>query len=112
VSHCTFTGNRNAVDDMGGESLYANCLFIDNTSTDSPPGTERYELDLPAVGKVSGCFIRGVLRDPRQAVSAQENVLNAPPPRFNKDFAPESPEYKGTGYRPGTSESGSWVGSR
>jgi len=99
VSNCTFTGNRNAVDDMGGESVYANSLFIDNNQADGLPGTERYELDLPAGGKVSGCLIKGVVRDPRQAVSAQENVLNAPPPRFNKDFAPESPEYTGAGYR-------------
>jgi len=100
VSSCTFTGNRNAVDDMGGQSIYANCLFIDNNLKDGLPGSERYELDLPAGGKVSGCFIKGVLRDPKQAVSAQDNLLNAPPPRFNKDFAPESPEYKGAGYLP------------
>jgi len=48
VSNCTFTGNRNAVDDMGGESVYANSLFMDNNLTDGLPGTERYELDLPA----------------------------------------------------------------
>jgi hypothetical protein len=100
VSHCTFTGNRNAVDDMGGGSAYANCLFIDNNLNDGLTGTDRYELDLPAGGTVSGCFIKGVVRDPRQAVSALENVLNAPPPRFNKDFAPESPEFHGAGYRP------------
>jgi hypothetical protein len=112
VRNCTFTGNRNAVDDMGGESDYAHCLFLDNNLTDGTTGTERYELDLPAGGKVLGCFIKGVLRDPRQSVSAQENVLNAPPPRFNKDFAPESPEYRGAGYRPVASESGSTVRNR
>jgi len=100
LRNCTFTGNRNAVDDLGGESVYADCLFVDNTLADGINGTERYELDLPAGGKVSGCYVKGVLRDPRQAVSAKANVLNAPPPRFNKDFAPESPDYKGAGYRP------------
>jgi hypothetical protein len=104
LSNCTFTGNRNAVDDMGGESVYANCVFIDNNLTDGLTGTERYELDLPAGGKVSGCFIKGVVHDHRQAVSTQENVLNAPPPRFSKYFAAESPEYKGAGYRPVSTE--------
>ena len=104
VTNCTFTGNRNAVDDMGGESVYANSLFIDNNLTGGPTGQERYELDLPAGGKVSGCFIKGVVRDPVKVVSAQENVLNAPPPRFNKEFTAESPEYKGAGYRPVSTE--------
>src|SRR5882672_5050992 len=112
VTHCTFTGNRNAVDDMGGESVYANCLFIDNNLTDGLTGTERYELDLPAGGQVSGCFIKGVLRDPGKVVSAQENVLNAPPPRFNNDFVPESPEYNGAGYRPVSTESVSTINGR
>jgi hypothetical protein len=34
-------------------------------------------------------------------LSAQTNGLDGPPPRFNKDFVPEAPEYKGAGYRPG-----------
>jgi hypothetical protein len=33
-------------------------------------------------------------------VSLQENVMNAPPPQFDKDFVPAAPEYKGAGYRP------------
>jgi hypothetical protein len=92
---------------MGGESVYANSLFIENNLTDGLTGTERYELDLPVGGKVSGCFFRGILRDPRRTVSGQENALNAlnaPAPRFDKDFAPESPEYKGAGYRPVSTE--------
>ena len=31
VRNCTFTGNRNAVDDMGGQSTYTDCIFVDNT---------------------------------------------------------------------------------
>jgi len=61
---------------------------------------ERYELDLPSGGKVSGCLIKGLVRDPRKAVSAQMNVLNAPTPQFSKDYVPESPEYQSAGYRP------------
>ena len=29
VRNCTFTGNRNGVDDMGGQSRYVNSIFID-----------------------------------------------------------------------------------
>jgi Right handed beta helix region len=100
VRNCTFTGNRNAVDDMGGDSVYANCIFVDNTLAAGLKGAERYELDLQAGAKVSGCFVRGVIRDPRHSVSPTQNVLNAPPLKFNKDFVPEEPEYKSAGYRP------------
>ena len=47
-----------------------------------------------------GCFINGTVHDVRHVVSPQENVLNASPPRFNKAFVPEAPEYKNAGYRP------------
>jgi hypothetical protein len=105
VQNCTFTGNRNAVDDMGGESTYANSIFADNIlSAGVSKESERYELDLRVGASVTRCFIRGVLRDSLHCVSAKENVLNAPSPRFNKDFVPESPEYGGAGYRPSARE--------
>ena len=100
VQNCTFTGNRNAVDDLGGESVYLNSIFANNNLADGLKGTERYELDLPAGAKVTGCFISGIILDPRHSVSAKENTLNAPRPMFNKDFVPEATEYKGVGYRP------------
>ena len=31
VRNCTFTGNRNAVDDLGGQSDYQDCVFWQNT---------------------------------------------------------------------------------
>src|SRR6266576_1924999 len=104
VRNCTFTGNRNGVDDMGGQSGYADCIFVDNRLDAGLKGPTRYELAVNAGAKVSGCFINGTVHDVTHAVSAQENVLNAPPPRFNKDFVPEAPEYKGAGYRPGWSD--------
>ena len=112
VRNCTFTGNRNAVDDMGGKSSYANCIFVDNTLADGLKGTERYELDLQAGAKVTNCFISGVLIDPRHSVSAKENVLNAPQPKFDKDFIPETQAYQTVGYRPVVSESASGVRNR
>jgi hypothetical protein len=101
VRNCTFTGNRNGVDDMGGESSYANCIFVDNKLDTGLTGFPRYELAVNAGAKeVSGCFINGLVHDAGHVVSAQENVLKAPPPKFNKSFVPEAQEYKSAGYRP------------
>jgi hypothetical protein len=45
-------------------------------------------------------LFNGTLHDVTHALSPQTNVLDGRPPRFNKDFVPEAPEYKGAGYRP------------
>jgi hypothetical protein len=99
VRNCTFTGNRNGVDDMGGESSYFNCLFLQNTLEAGLKGSARYELAVNAGAKVSGCFFDGKIHDVTHAITAQENVLDAPPPKFDKNFIPQAPEYKGGGYR-------------
>ena len=104
VRNSTFTGNRNGVDDMGGLSSYANCIFVDNRLDTGLKGFARYELAVNAGGKVLGCFINGTVHDVRHVVSAQENVIEAPTPKFNKSFVPEAPEYKGVGYRPVSSD--------
>jgi len=110
VRNCTFTGNRNGVDDMGGQSSYANCIFVDNNLDAGLKGFARYELAVNAGGKVSGCFINGTVHDLAHVVSAQENVLEGfsgrtfPPPKFNQSFVPEAPEYKNAGYRPVSSD--------
>lgn len=100
VRNCTFTGNRNGVDDMGGQSSYANCIFADNKLDSGLKGFARYELAVNAGGKVVGCLINGTVHDVRHVVSAEENVLKAPPPQFNKSFVPEASEYNNAGYRP------------
>lgn len=100
VRNCTFTGNRNGVDDMGGRSTYANCIFVDNTLDAGLKGYSRYELAVNAGGKVTGCFMNGTVHDMAKIVSSSQNVLKAPPPKFNEKFAPEAPEYKNAGYRP------------
>jgi hypothetical protein len=100
VRHCTFTGNRNGVDDMGGESAYIGCIFVDNKLDEGLKGYGRYELAVNAGARVSGCFFNGVIHDMRQVVSAKDNALEAPPPRFTKEFVPEAPEFKNAGYRP------------
>ena len=98
--NCTFTGNRNAVDDMGGASTYTDCIFADDVLETGLSGTTRYELNLLAGAKVSGCLIRGVLLDPTRSVSGTNNVLDAPPPLFDKNHVPAAAQYQQAGYRP------------
>src|SRR4029453_4602286 len=62
VRNCTFTGNRNGIDDMGGQSTYANCILVDNKLDTGLKGFARYELAVNAgAKKVSGCFINGIV---------------------------------------------------
>jgi len=113
VRNCTFTGNRNGVDDMGGQSSYVNCIFADNKLDSGLKGFARYELAVNSgANKVSGCLINGVVHDVAHVVGPQENVLNAPSPKFNQSFVPEAPEYKDAGYRPVSSVTVSAAQSR
>jgi len=100
VRNCTFTGNRNGIDDMGGQSTYANCILVDNKLDAGLKGYPRYGLAVNAGGKVSGCFINGVMHDVTHVVSPQDNVLDAPDPKFDRSFIPEASAYKQVGYRP------------
>lgn len=105
VRSCTLTGNRNGVDDMGGQSRYLNCIFFDNNLEGGLKGSARYDLAVNGGAKeVTGCFFGGTVHDAGQVVSAEKNTLNAPPPGFNKSFAPEAPQYKNAGYRPVSAE--------
>jgi hypothetical protein len=106
VIRCTFAGNRNGADDMGGSSRYLNCIFADNRLDAGLKGFGRYELAVNAGGTVSGCMIRGKVHDVRGVIPAGNNLMDAPPPRFNKDFVPEAPEYADAGYRPMSNQKG------
>lgn len=100
VVQCTFTGNRNGVDDMGGGSLYSRCIFADNQLDAGLKGSARYELAINAGAKVSGCIFRGTIHDGQKVVSATNNRLNAPSPKFDAQFIPLAEEFANAGYRP------------
>jgi Right handed beta helix region len=100
VQNCTFTGNRNGVDDMGGESVYTNCVFFKNSLEGGLPRGKRYELDLQRGAKISDCFINGPVLDPQNSVASGRNVLDARDPKFNLVFVPQAAEYRNAGYRP------------
>jgi hypothetical protein len=100
VQRCTFTDNRNAVDDLGRASVYERCIFWRNTRGGAFYGGMRYELDLQGTARVSGCFFGGAVKDPNRCVSAAENVLDAPAPDFDAEFVPRAAAYRNAGYRP------------
>ncbi|MDB6041032.1 MAG: hypothetical protein JWM99_4873 [Verrucomicrobiales bacterium] len=100
VRNCTFTGNRNGVDDMGGASVYSNCIFSNNQLDGGLKQLPRYELAVNGgIRDVSGCFINGTIHDIGHVVSPEKNTLNSPDPKFDKNFVPQSPEYAAAGYR-------------
>jgi hypothetical protein len=99
VENCTFTGNRNGVDDLSGLSEYRNSVFHLNTVKKGLAG-ERYELDLTKGGKVEGCVINGPVIDPLKVIGAAENVLNGADPKFDGRFVPREAGYAKVGYRP------------
>jgi hypothetical protein len=101
--NCTFAGNRNGVDDMGGESTYINCIFYQNNSDTGLKGYPRYELAVNAGAKVTGCRFSGTVIDIRHDVSPTSNQLTATPPQFDSQYRPGSPGYEGVGYFPSAS---------
>lgn len=100
VQNCTFTGNRNGVDDMGGDSVYVANLFHGNVAEGGLPGHGRYELAINAGGRVEGCAILGRVHDAKKVIDPGKNRLEGPDPRLDADHVPQAPEYSGIGYRP------------
>jgi hypothetical protein len=100
VQNCTFTGNRNGVDDMGGDSVYVDSLFHGNRAEGGLPGFARYELAVNAGARVEGCAILGPVHDAKKVIDPARNRLSGPDPRFDADWVPQAPEYARVGYRP------------
>ena len=96
---CTFTGNRNAVDDLSGKFRYTRCIFANNTLMSGLPNTNRCEILLLQGGIVTGCVIQGRIDDPKGSISPRENALNPGPPEFDPEFIPKAPAYSGAGWR-------------
>lgn len=99
VQSCTFTGNRNGVDDMAGQSEFYDSIFYKNDRDGGMVPAERFELDLAKGGKVERCFINGEILDPVGAVDSFKNKMNCPDPMFNDQYEPTNPEFRQAGYR-------------
>jgi hypothetical protein len=101
VNACTFTGNRNGVDDRGTASSYTGSIFWRNTREGGASPAGRYELVVASADGVTGCFIGGgSVGDPLARVSRTANTCESPDPGFDASFEPRNAAFKGVGYRP------------
>lgn len=98
VQNCTFVGNRNGIDDMGGESSYFDSIFYGNDKEGGAFPSRRFDLGLEEGGRVKGCFFGGLTIDPKGVIAKQENVLNAPNPHFDSNFNPTTAGYEKAGF--------------
>jgi hypothetical protein len=101
VSRCTFTGNRNGVDDRGTGSTYRDTIFWRNNREGGASPAGRYELVVNAPEGVTGCMIGGgEIDDPLNKISRSANTFGAPDPDFDANFRPRHPSFQTVGYRP------------
>ncbi len=101
VIRCTFTGNRNGVDDRGTGSSYRDTIFWRNDREGGAGPAMRYELIVGSPEGVSGCFISGgESNDPLRNVGRSNNRFDVPNPDFDLRFRPRHPAYGRVGYRP------------
>jgi len=102
VKNCTFTGNRNGVDDSGIDSIYENCIFWMNNAPGGWLKAPRYELDIKDADGVRGCFLQGETLDLFGTLNPQQNVLGCADPQFDAAYRPQAPGFEKVGYRPKT----------
>jgi len=99
MRNCTFTGNRNAIDERGGRSVIENCVFYKNNLQTGLPAN-RYEVELTTGTQMTGCEINGVVRFRSLPSEITEKILHADDPKFDALWRPENPAYGAIGYRP------------
>jgi hypothetical protein len=100
VERSTFTGNWNGVDDRGENNVYRASIFWKNDAHDGSRPGGPYEMDIVDGSGVEGCFLNGETDDLQGALDSARNVLEAPNPRFDRDFRPRNRAYAKVGYRP------------
>ena len=100
VRHCTFTGNRNGVDDSGTGSIYEDSIFWMNNAKGGWPTGARYEVDINDTGIVRRCFLNGDTIDLNGNLDSTKNSLGCPDPEFDEFFRPRAKEFADAGYRP------------
>ena len=102
VRRCTFTGNRNGIDDSNHGNIYEDSIFWMNNAPGGWPSGARYELDLASGVGVNGCFLGGDVNDLRKTVDNDNNVVGCSDPKFDENYVPQAKEFEGVGYRPVT----------
>jgi len=100
VKNCTFTGNRNGVDDSGIGSIYEDCIFWMNKAPGGWLKAPRYEIDIKDADGVRDCFFQGETIDLLDTLNPQANTLGCRDPEFDADYRPQAPGFEKAGYRP------------
>jgi len=100
IRRCTFTGNRNGVDDSSQGNVYEDSIFWMNNVKGGWPTGSRYELDIQDAAQVRRCFVQGDTVDLNGTLDAENNFLACPDPHFDELFQPQSEQFEGVGYRP------------
>ena len=100
LRRCTFTGNRNAVDDSNHGNVYEDSIFWQNTASGGWPSGGRYELDIASGVGVDGCHIGGAIEDLKNTIDRDNNVLDCPDPQFDSNYVPQAAGFEDVGYRP------------
>jgi hypothetical protein len=100
LNRCTFTGNRNGVDDKGKGNTYKNCLFWQNTAAGGTPTGTRYEMDILHAVNVNDCHLGGIEPDLRGSLDPEVNSLGILDPLFDSNYFPGRAGLDGIGYRP------------
>ncbi len=100
VKNCTFTGNRNGVDDSGVNSVIEDCIFWMNNAPGGWLTAPRYELDIKDADGVRGCFLQGETIDLFDNLSSELNVIGCDDPKFDAAYRPQAAGFEKAGYRP------------
>jgi hypothetical protein len=99
MRRCTFTGNRNAVDDRGGKALIEDSIFYNDNLKGGLPG-KRYELEMTTGSRMNRNLVNGVVRYRSLEDQIVEKVFEAPDPQFDPAWAPQNRAYDSIGYQP------------
>jgi len=102
VNRCTFTGNRNGVDDKGKGNSYTNCLFWKNSVAGGTPTGTRYEMDIIHAVNVKNCHVGGIEPDLRGSIDPDNNDMDIEDPLLDAQFVPQRTDLDQIGYRPVT----------
>ena len=111
VRNCTFTGNRNGVDDSGTQSVYENCIFWMNNAEGGWLKQPRYEMDIKDADGVRGCFLQGDVIDLFDTIDQTKNVFGCDNPQFDEAYRPQAPGFEEAGYRPVAKPNGAMHGT-
>lgn len=100
VTRCTFTDNRNGVDDRGIGSTYRDTIFWHNDRAGGACVPDQFEFRVRLPSEVRGCVIGGSSPPSAERLRGADNALGSPDPAFDSAYRPHHRQCKGAGWRP------------